>query len=104
MVTETAAAYVAWKRGSREEGWLLARELVVDLQLPPLNASPTLLGLVRAKRLAGRTLGEKEAEEPVMAVRRGYWEWKLARVQAAIDAKRAAMRVRPESSGRRAGA
>ena len=50
----------------------------MDLQLPPLlrdpSAPPTLLALVRAKRLVERTLLAEEGSGAVLAVRRGYWE------------------------------
>lgn len=74
LVTDAAAGHIV-RKNQHGEGWLLARELVVDLQLaPPHAASPVLLRLARAKRLVERTLAEPDAEAPVLAVRRGYWE------------------------------
>ncbi len=68
LVTDVAASHMAVGKG--QEGWLLARGLVVDLQLQ----DATLLSLVRAKRLVERTLELEEKEAPVLGVRRGYWE------------------------------
>lgn len=77
LVTEAAMAHMVLSKVGHHhqgEGWLHARDLLVDLQLSPLrdpSAPPTLLGLIRAKRLAERTLAESNA---VLTVRRGYWE------------------------------
>jgi hypothetical protein len=68
LITDVAASHITILQGKEKESWLFARELLVDLQMQ----SASLLGLVRAKRLVERTLGE--AESPVLAVRRGYWE------------------------------
>lgn len=75
MAPQTPGPYHHRHQG---EGWLLARDLLVDLELTPLlrdpSAAPTLLGLVRAKRLVERTLEELLSDAGLLAVRRGYWE------------------------------